>query len=206
MAYDAGLRVRPQGGSTASSSFQEVLPNAPPPALMNFITTNTNGTYQFNTAGMTYGPPQINLPSSCMSHMCANANAGIGISQGRGLLPDYMSLNPGLHTAGGSAAINLYDGTTFVGGGVNIFSKDPRYKPSGSINYGYIFGVNDAQGTSGFLGGHGTQGGVSIPVFGRFNAVLGFNHSYGGATALEIGISPPGRYLDITVLGVSLVK
>uniref|UniRef100_UPI001B8083E4 polymorphic toxin type 22 domain-containing protein n=1 Tax=Xenophilus azovorans TaxID=151755 RepID=UPI001B8083E4 len=187
--YDQGLRVAAQGNTPASSLFQEVLPNAPSRELMNFITANTNGAYQFNTAGMTYGPSLTPDRAQCASAECA---AGLAGSQGRGLLPDYMALNSGAHTLGGNAAINLYDGTTFVGGGVNSFASNPGYRLSGSWMSGYIFGVNDAQGTSSFLSGQGTQGGVSIPVLGRFNAVFGFNHSYDGATALEIGVSPPG--------------
>ncbi|WP_370646058.1 polymorphic toxin type 22 domain-containing protein [Pseudacidovorax sp. NFM-22] len=36
------------------------------------------------------------------------------------------------------------------------------------------------------------QASVSIPIFGRFNFTFGVNHSYGGATAIEFGVAPPG--------------
>ncbi len=189
MAYDSGLRVRPQGGS--STSFGEVLPPAPSRELMNFITTNTGGAsspYQFNTAGMTYGPSPTPDRGRCSTAECA---AGLAGSQGRGLLPDYMAFNPGAHTLSGAGAVSLYDGSVYAGGGVSIANVNPGFRPSGGFAAGYIFGVNDAQGVNNFLSGSGSQGGISIPVFGRFNLTLGLNHSYGGATAVEFGVMPP---------------
>lgn len=158
---------------------------------MSFITNNTGGgasPYQFNTTGMTYGPSPTADRAQCASAECA---AGLAGSQGRGFLPDYLAINPSVHTIGLSGAVNLYDGTTFGGGSVNITNSIPGYRPSSAMVGGYILGVNSAAGTSDFLGGQGTQGGVSLPMLGRLNIILGFNHSYGGATAIELGVAPP---------------
>ncbi|WP_234195808.1 beta strand repeat-containing protein [Pseudacidovorax sp. NFM-22] len=151
LSSDPGLRVVPTGNSASSASFQEALPSAPSRDLMNFITASTGGSsspYQFNTAGMTYGPPATPAQTQCASAECA---AGLAGSQGRGLLPDYVSLNPGVHTLTGASSINSYDGTAYIGGGVSIMNSNPGFGFSTGIAAGYILGVNDASGTNEFL-------------------------------------------------------
>lgn len=94
LSSDPGLRVVPTGNSASSASFQEALPSAPSRDLMNFITASTGGSsspYQFNTAGMTYGPTSNSSSTenpqyfSCASITClaygANYNPNNPINQ-----------------------------------------------------------------------------------------------------------------------------
>jgi len=71
---------------------------------------------------------------------------------------------------------------------------NPGFGLATGMTAGYIFGVNDARGTNEFLGGSGAQASISVSVFGRFNFTMGVNHSYGGATAIEFGLAPPGAF------------
>ncbi len=94
LSSDPGLRVVPTGNSASSAFFQEALPSAPSRDLMNFITASTGGSsspYQFNTAGMTYGPTSNSSSTenpqyfSCASITClaygANYNPNNPINQ-----------------------------------------------------------------------------------------------------------------------------
>jgi filamentous hemagglutinin len=88
--------------------------------------------------------------------------------------------------------MNLYDGTTYISGGV--FQGNPgsmTFKPGASLTFGYIFGARDAAATNSFMTGDGNQVLVSIPTPWDVNAVLAITHAYGGRTAIEIGVAPP---------------
>lgn len=120
----------------------------------------------------------------------ADRVAGIGYSQGRGILPDYQSLSVGAHTLTGAVSTNFYDGTIAYGGGVQATNIDPGFRPSASYSLGWIFGVNDAKGVTDFITGSGTQIGVAIPTPWKLSPSIVINHSYGGKWALELGVTP----------------
>ena len=114
----------------------------------------------------------------------------VGYAQGRGILPDYQSINLSSHTLTGTVSTNFYDGTTAYGGGVQATNVDPGFLPSPSVSFGWIFGVNDAKGVTDFTTGSGTQFGVAIPTPWKLSPSIVINHSYGGAWALELGVVP----------------
>jgi filamentous hemagglutinin len=57
---------------------------------------------------------------------------------------------------------------------------------------GFINNVDDAASTSEFLQGAGWQASVVMPVTPLIGVGGGVNHSYGGATSIELGIGTPG--------------
>ena len=116
----------------------------------------------------------------------------VGYVQGRGIFPDYQSAGISSHTMSGSVAMNLYDGTSFYGGGVSKTNVNPGFQPSLSYGFGWIFGVNSAEGVNDFLGGSGTQVGIAIPTPWKVSPSIVINHSYGGDTSIEGGFGTPG--------------
>ncbi|SCU74660.1 hypothetical protein CNECB9_1940023 [Cupriavidus necator] len=113
-------------------------------------------------------------------------------SQGRGLLPDYAAVTATVLSANTGGALNLYDGTAYASGSVTRVIPAPTWSPGASATFGWIFGANDASAANSFMNGSGNQIGVSVPTPFRFNIVGGITHAYGGATAIELGIGPPG--------------
>lgn len=120
--YDPGLHVAPQGNGSATSYFQEVLPNAPSTEIMNFITANTGGAnspYQFNTAGMTYGSSASTAENPqyfpCASTTCllygANYNPNNPINQAQIQSNQDALLAAGIIVAGPAL---LLGGPTFL--------------------------------------------------------------------------------------------
>jgi filamentous hemagglutinin len=106
--------------------------------------------------------------------------------------PDYLSLQGSWYVVSGGLAINLHNGETFWQGGVSRTYPGYSVIPGFSANIGIIAGGTNAQLTSDFLRGAGAQGNLYIPPFITipfFNFGGGINHSYGGKTALEIGVS-----------------
>lgn len=90
-------------------------------------------------------------------------------------------------------SISLHDGAIFVAGGVQ--ANDPRstsWKPGVGISIGKIIAWSSAESVRDFLGGDGGQFSVSIPTPLPFNMTLGVNKSYGGSTAVEVGITMRG--------------
>lgn len=59
---------------------------------------------------------------------------------------------------------------------------------------GWIWGAHDANATNAFLKGDGNQAFVSVPTEFGFNVGGALTHSYGGSTALELGITPKGDF------------
>ncbi|RQG98921.1 hemagglutinin repeat-containing protein, partial [Paraburkholderia dinghuensis] len=108
--------------------------------------------------------------------------------------PNYLTVGSGSLSASGSVAMNLYDGTTYLSGGV--VQSNPRsitVMPGLVGAFGWIFGANDAASTNSFLTGSGTQAYISVPTPIDANAYIAITHSYGGSTALELGIAAPGK-------------
>jgi hypothetical protein len=105
-----------------------------------------------------------------------------------GIRPNYVAVNGGGLGYGGGIALNVDDGSVYAGGGGGL-----PLQPGTNAVVGFIIGntgrfsPDRAAQTNDFLGGAGSTGGVSL-----FGIYAGFNHSYGGATAIEIGIASPG--------------
>lgn len=183
---NAPFAVDCQGGSCT-----ERLPQAPARDLKNFITDNASG-YFFNADVETISTvPHIPQKFPCATAECA---AGLGPNR-RGSPPDYLSAQLGFYVLNAGIAVNLHNGETF--GGINFGRDYPRYAstPGLSITAGRITGNADGKATSAFLTGANTQVSTFFPIpFAPWiGAGGGVNHSYGGATAIEGGLSiPPG--------------
>lgn len=122
-------------------------------------------------------------------------SAGLG-STYRGLAPDYMTGSVGALSGTGTVTgvVNLYDGSTYLSGGVSQVNPSAMsWKPGLSGTVGWIFGAHDASATSAFIKGDANQAFVSIPTPWDFNVVGAITHSYGGATAVEVGIGQLGE-------------
>nr|WP_315236103.1 hemagglutinin repeat-containing protein [uncultured Albidiferax sp.] len=177
--------------------------------IQQFIMTNTKdgtgyipGTSPYTPSNVTLNRPSTsNVPAATASSTvkCAYGDAscasGVGMSQGRGILPDYVSIGSGSHTIGGSLSMNLYDGTLFTGGSVVATNVNPGWRPGVSAALGWIWGVNDVVETNSFLGGSGNQFMITIPTGTSINAYGAITHSYDGATAFEIGVMPRSPFM-----------
>ncbi|WP_153074165.1 polymorphic toxin type 22 domain-containing protein [Paraburkholderia bonniea] len=120
-------------------------------------------------------------------------SAGFGAG-GHGILPDYATTGTSVFSATGGAAVNLYDGTTYLSGGVTSIFPMPVWKPGVTGTVGWILGDRSANATNSFLNGDGNQGFISIPTPFKFNVVGAITHAYGGATAIEFGLGTPGGF------------
>jgi filamentous hemagglutinin len=199
--YDTTGMVVVNDGAGHNSLMQDPSVLATPSqALQNLITQNTGGAnsqYSWNgpapdAATSTASNPPVNpftpAPNGCITPECA---AGLG-QQGRGLLPDYATGGAAVLSGSSSATINLYDGTSYVGGGVTQNFPSVSWKPGVTGTLGWIFGANDANAANSFLNGDGNQAFVSIPTPFEFNVVGAVTHAYGGSTAIEFGLGSPG--------------
>ena len=124
---------------------------------------------------------------------CATAECAAGMMPFKARNnPDYLSLQGGWYVASGGIAINLHNGDTFWQGGIGRTYPGYSVIPGFSANIGIISGGKNAQSTSDFLRGAGAQGILyvpPIPTVPFINIGGGINHSYGGKSAIEIGIS-----------------
>jgi filamentous hemagglutinin len=145
----------------------------------------------------TFNGQFISKPNSpFMGNDCVTAECAAGMAPFRkSNPPDYVSGQVSFYILTGGLAINLHNGDVF--GSIGFGRSYPNYsaKPGVSITAGSLVGKNSAEATSGFLGGAGTQGSAFAPI--PFAPWLGLgggiNHSYGGSTAIEGGVSiPPG--------------
>ncbi len=169
--------------------------------LMNYISSMTGGNYTWDTTPTTSTKPlgsgqvfSTNNPlpgGGCATAECAAGLANTGPSPMR---PDYATVGSGSLSAAGSVLVNLYDGTTYLAGGVA--QSDPRgvsFRPGLAGTVGWILGARDASSTNSFLNGDGNQAYVSIPTPWDANLYMAVTHAYGGSTALEVGAALPGR-------------
>jgi hypothetical protein len=112
---------------------------------------------------------------------------------GRGY--DYISVQANFYVFSGGNAINLHSGEVYGQWSLGRQYPHPSSKPGFSVVLGDIIGVNAETETSNFLRGAGWQASAfypipNVPIIG---AGGGVNHSYGGGTAIEYGLSvPPG--------------
>jgi len=109
--------------------------------------------------------------------------------------PDYVSGQVGIFAFSAGGALNLKDGTVF--GQWSVGRQYPGFTatPGISLTIGNVFGSSDAADVNSFLGGAGIQGSafLPLPVLPIVGIGGGINHSYGGRTASEFGVSiPPG--------------
>jgi filamentous hemagglutinin len=156
----------------------------------------TTGLSSVNGQGTLNGQFISNPSQTFRSNDCVTAECAAGMSPFRGNNPpDYVSGQVSFYILNGGLAINLHNGDLF--GSIGFGRSYPNYstKPGVSITAGALIGKNSAEATSGFLGGAGTQGSAFVPVpFAPwFGMGGGINHSYGGSSAIEGGVSiPPG--------------
>ncbi|MEX3949956.1 polymorphic toxin type 22 domain-containing protein [Paraburkholderia sp. EG287B] len=118
-------------------------------------------------------------------------SAGFGTA-GRGLAGDYASGGASVLSGTAGVARNLYDGTTYLSGGVSQPFPGASWNPGLTATVGWIWGANDAKSVNAFLNGDGNQAYISIPTPFGANMVGAITHAYGGSTALELGIGTPG--------------
>ncbi|MDN7590914.1 hemagglutinin repeat-containing protein [Burkholderia seminalis] len=108
--------------------------------------------------------------------------------------PNYATVGSGSLSASGGIAMNLYDGTTYVSGGVTQANPRSITTMPGIVGtLGWIWGAHDATSTNSFMTGDATQAYLSVPTPFDVNAFIAITHSYGGSTALELGIASPGK-------------
>ncbi|MBB3262359.1 hypothetical protein F4827_005663 [Paraburkholderia bannensis] len=118
----------------------------------------------------------------------ANADAAA-----RTLQPNYASVGGGVLSATGSITANLYDGSIYAAGGIaQTNTSAVSWIPGGSVTLGWIIGSSTAQSTNAFLNGDANQFFVSLPTPFGANAFAAITHAYGGGTAIELGVGPPG--------------
>lgn len=167
----------------------------PPSDLQSYIKNNTGNTYSWNTAApQLSGIPLFALPP---------------IMNGSGRPPDYLSLQGNFYIASGGIAINLHDGEIF--GQWSLGRSYPGYSatPGASLAFGKIIGGANATSTSDFLKGGGGSASYfyPLPVAPLIGAGGGINHSYGGSTSVEAGVSiPPGAAVNPVSYGFDFNK
>lgn len=187
---------------SAGNSYEVQNPSllgTPSQTLQNLIAQGTGGAaspYSWNppppTTQATAPSVDPNGPFSS-NWNTGDYSAGLGTSY-RGLAPDYATVGSGSLSASGGIAVNLYDGSTYVAGGVTQSNPGSiTIKPGGVASLGWIFGAGSASSTNSFLNGDGNQAYISIPTPLDMNAYLAVTHSYGGSTALELGVASPGK-------------
>ncbi|WP_185219142.1 polymorphic toxin type 22 domain-containing protein, partial [Paraburkholderia dinghuensis] len=150
------------------------------------------------------------IPSSCTAVapcneavMAAQINATAANSQAAldTFTPNYATLNFGLLSGSAGGAINLYDGTKYLSFGVAQGNPaSTSWSLGASSTIGWIFGANDATSTNNFMNGDSNQTFISIPTPFRFNVVGAVTHSYGGATAIEVGVGTPSEKISYGVV------
>lgn len=131
-------------------------------------------------------PPEFQVPAG-WSYMGQN-NVGKPV-----MAADYLSLNFGLYVAGGGVSVNLHSGEWY--GQWALGRAYPAYglKPSITLTVGKIIGGNGTADTHSFLTGGSAQAAhfAPVPVAPFIGWGGGLNHSYGGKTAIEAGLSIP---------------
>jgi filamentous hemagglutinin len=143
-----------------------------------------------------------------MGNDCVTAECAAGMAPFRGHnSPDYISAQGSVYFSSGGFAINLHNGETF--GQWGLCRAYPGYSvtPGFAVNVGTIVGGGNAQTTSDFLKGGSVQGNIyvpSVPAVPLLNVGGGINHSYGGRTSVEVGVSTqPGASVSPIGYGFS---
>lgn len=147
--------------------FMQQLPEQISPDLANYIASNTgagNSPYSW-----TYEQQGLRTPQEPYIPYLA-------------VIPDYISITGGAFGLSGTVALNMHTGQVYTGGSgtngvVPGFSFSAGYLPT---NLGET-GAVSANNTASLLRGAG--GGASA----CYILCAGFNHAYGGDTAIEVG-------------------
>ena len=136
-----------------------------------------------------YSAAPASIPANPFHVNWNTGDKAAGLQEGGLPSPKYVVVNGGSLGLVGGGAMNLDSGDLYVGGGGSV-----PVTPGASIVYGFIFGNGSSRNlpqrvknTNEFISGSGFSAGVSL-----FNFYVGLNHSYGGATAIEVGLSTPG--------------
>ncbi|AIY42069.1 Putative large exoprotein involved in heme utilization or adhesion of ShlA/HecA/FhaA family [Collimonas arenae] len=155
-------------------------------SAVNSLIIKTPWTSADTTSTVSYSANNPYTPSNpCISAECIPVgNPGAGF--------DYISLQGNFYIASGGIAVNLHDGNMY--GQWALGKSYPfGYKPGVTFTAGNIIGGADAYSTGQFLQGAGASAGgfypfPPLPIVGVGGGV---NHSYGGATSTEVGLSFP---------------
>ncbi len=170
----------------------------PSKAVQDLITQSTGGAnspYSWGTSSTQAATPKVD-PYGPFSpgFNTGDYSAGFG-EHGRGLAPDYATTSVSVLSGSGTAALNLYDGSSYISGGVSMTNPSAvSYQPGFSSSIGYIFGAKSAEDTRNFLAGDGNQAFISVPTPFGINVFGAVTHAYGGSTALEVGVGTPGAF------------
>lgn len=103
-------------------------------------------------------------------------------------MPDYGTVSGTASILSGALSINLHNGDITPQINVGSSSTPTSLKPSMFVNAGWIQGGSNAQDTNDFLQGWGGSAAKYIPITPVIGIGGGVNHSYGGKTAVEIGV------------------
>jgi filamentous hemagglutinin len=140
---------------------------------------------------------------------CATAECAAGMTAIKKInSPDYVAVQGSIYVASGGFAINLHDGSAFALGSLGRNYPAFSITPGFSATAGKILGGSGAEETSVFLSGGGAQAAVFYPISPIIPIGVGgvMTYSYGGKTALEIGIGSPGMNLAPASYGNELSK
>lgn len=170
----------------------------PSKTAQDLITQNTGGAsspYSWGTSTTQAAVPKID-PYGPFSPTFNSGDYSAGFGEyGRGLAPDYITASIGALSGNASGIVNVYNGTTYVSGGVAMTNPSAvSYTPSIATTIGYIFGAKNAGDVQNFVVGDGNQAFVSVPTPFGVNAIGAITHAYGGSTAIELGVGPPASF------------
>ncbi|WP_371704076.1 polymorphic toxin type 22 domain-containing protein [Cupriavidus sp. L7L] len=152
---------------------------------------------QWNSNGTTKPAPASTPTYSSANPYAPDGNACISsdcIPQGRpNSGSDYLTIQGNFYIVSGGAAINLHNGDTFGQWAVGRGYPYSAFKPGLTVTFGNIIGGTGAADTSNFLQGDGGSASAYFPLPAApiIGVGGGLNHSYGGKTSVEYGISVP---------------
>ncbi len=155
------------------------------------------GISSINGRGTFNGQFISNLNQSFRRNDCVTAECAAGMAPFRGNNPpDYLAAQINFYAFSAGGAINLHNGEIF--GQWGLGRQYPAYtaQPGVSLTAGKIDGGSNGSSTSEFLKGGGGQAAYfapALPTTPWIGIGGGINHSYGGKSSIEFGISiPPG--------------
>ena len=214
--YDAtGMKVTNDGAGNnylVQDPSMLVSPSDTMRKLIQESTGGANSPYSWNVpspeAAQAAGGPRRFDPhgpfsparTGCITAECAASIAPAGKINPNGL--DYVSVQGNFYIASGGFSVNLHDGSLFWTVGAGRPYPAPSPKPGFSVTGGSIVGGATAKGTNEFLSGGGAGASTFLPVANPLIGIGGgISHSYGGGTAIEVGIGTPGISVSPSTYG-----
>jgi filamentous hemagglutinin len=201
--YDTtGMQLKTDGSGHRYLVQDPSMQVAPTQTLQDLIVRNTGGAnspYSWNPPStQTSTTPRLDphgpftpARNGCITAECAASVAPVGKINPNGM--DYVSVQGNFYVASGGLSVNLHDGSLFWTVAQGRPYPAPSLKPGFSITAGSIFGGATAKGTNEFLSGGGAGASTFLPLASPLSGIGGgVSHSYGGSTAIEIGIGTPG--------------